>query len=144
MPELIRGPDLLSKVHHSSCKGMFPACLRAGLHLVEWIVHIVGLSYLVAGHTVHSSGCRLQLASELVFLTTSVIKMIQARSNFLILTKLFIIDQVSGAKIKLKNTTNRVICGNWRLLQHSTDMSIRSSQRLLVNPLCTKVSHKHA
>ena len=27
------------EVHRSSCKGMFPTCIRPGLHLVEWTTH---------------------------------------------------------------------------------------------------------
>ena len=88
MPELIRGPFPWPEVHRSSCKEIIPACLRPGLDLAKWAKHIESLSYFVACRTVHSSGCRLQLASQLVFLTTSVNKMIHPRGNFLTLTKL--------------------------------------------------------
>ena len=44
------------EMNRSSCKGTFPACVRPGLHLVEWTRHNVGLSYFAGAHTVHSSG----------------------------------------------------------------------------------------
>ena len=68
------------------------------------------LSYFVAAYTVHSSGSRLQFASQLLFLTTSVNKMLQPRETSSSPPSSSMIGQVSRAKIKLKNTTNRVIC----------------------------------
>ena len=108
MLELTRGPAPCPEVHRSRCKRVFPACVNPGLHLVEWTRYIVDLSYFVAAHTVHSSSCRLQLASQLISLTSSVIKMIQPMGNFLNCAML-IIGQTSRAKIKFKNTINRLI-----------------------------------
>ena len=68
MPELIRGPAPWPEMHRSSCKGMLPACVSPCLTLLEWIRHVGDLSYFVAVHTVYSSGCRLQLAPQLVSL----------------------------------------------------------------------------
>ena len=90
MPELTRGPAPWPELHLSSCKGVFPACVSPGLRLVECARDIVDLSYFVAAKTVHSSACRLQLASQLVSITTSVIKMIEPWGNFLNCAKLFI------------------------------------------------------
>ena len=67
---------------------MFPAWVCPSIRLVEWTRHIACLSYSVASHTVHSSGYRLQLVSQLAALTTSVIKMIQDRGNILSCAKL--------------------------------------------------------
>ena len=67
---------------------MFPAWVCPSIRLVERTRHIACLSYFVASHTVHSFGCRLQLVSQLVALTTSVIKVIQDRGNFLNCAKL--------------------------------------------------------
>ena len=77
MPELTRGPALWPEVHRRSHYGMFSACVSAGLYLVEWTRHIMDLSYLVASQPVDSSGCRLQLTSQLVPLKVSVFKMIK-------------------------------------------------------------------
>ena len=88
MPELTRGPAPWLELHLSSCKGVFPACVSPGLRLVECTRDIVDLSDFVPVDTVHSSACRLQLASQLVSLKTSVIKMIQPEGSFLISAKL--------------------------------------------------------
>ena len=48
------------EMYHSSCKGTFPACVRPGLHLLEWTRHNVRLSYFAGAHTVHWSGWGLQ------------------------------------------------------------------------------------
>ena len=56
--------------------------------LVKWTRHIVDFSYFVAADEVHSSGSSLQLTSQLVSLTTSVIKMMEPIGNFLIRAKL--------------------------------------------------------
>ena len=63
-PQPTQGPGPRPEVHRSSYKGLFPACISPGLHLVEWTRHNVDLSYFVAAHMVHSSGCRLQLTSQ--------------------------------------------------------------------------------
>ena len=66
-----RETALWPEVHHSSCKGMFPTCVKPEQHLVEWTRHIVELSYFVGAHTVHSSGCKLQLPHSSVSLSFS-------------------------------------------------------------------------
>ena len=63
MPQATVGPAPWPEVHSSSWKRMFPACVNPDLHVVEWTMHIVGLSYFVAAYTVHSCGCRLQATS---------------------------------------------------------------------------------
>ena len=67
---------------------MFSAWISPDLHLVKWTRHIVDFSYFVAALKVHFSGSSLQLASQLVSLTTSVIKMMESIGNFLIRAKL--------------------------------------------------------
>ena len=69
---------------------MFSACISAGLYLVEWTRHIMDLSYLVASQPVDSSGCRLQLTSQLVPLKVSVFKMMKTGGQFLSCHKLII------------------------------------------------------
>ena len=83
MPDLIRGPVQWPEMYRSSYKGMLPACISPCLTLLEWIRHIGDLSYFVSAHTVYSSGCRLQLASQLISLKTSVIKIRQPRRKVL-------------------------------------------------------------
>ena len=87
---------------------MFPTCVSPNLRLVQWTRCLVEPSYFLAAATVHSSGSRLQLSSQLVSSSTSVIKMIQPMGNFLNCAML-IIGQTSRAKIKFKNTINRLI-----------------------------------
>ena len=90
MPELTRGPFAWLEVHRSSDKRMFPACVSRGLHLVEWTRHIVDLSYFVSAQVVYSTGCRLQLTSQLVLLKASVHEMIKPGGKFLNCKKLII------------------------------------------------------
>ena len=63
MPQLTVGPAPWPEGHRRSFNVMFPACVSPGLHLVEWTMHIVGLSYFVAAYTVHSCGYRMQVTS---------------------------------------------------------------------------------
>ena len=88
MLELTRGPAFWAEVHRSISKGIIPTWVSIALNLAEWTRHIVGLLYLVAAHKVHSSGCRLQLISELVWVKTSVIKMTQPRGKLIDCAKL--------------------------------------------------------
>ena len=90
MPVLARGPAPWPELHLSSCKGVFPACVIPDQRIVEWTRDIVDLSYFVAADTVHLSGCRLQLPSQLVSLTTSVIKMMEPWGTCLNCGKLII------------------------------------------------------
>ena len=78
------------EVHHSSDKGMCPACISPGQHLVEWTWHIVDLSYFVDAEPVHSSSSRLELTSQFVPLKVSVVKMIKPGDKFLNCNKLII------------------------------------------------------
>ena len=87
MPELTGGPDLWT-VARNNCEGVFLTCVRPDLHLVQWTWHLVEPSHFLAADTVHSSGCRLQLASQLFSLTSSLIKMIQPMGDFLNCAKL--------------------------------------------------------
>ena len=48
-------------MHRSSYNGMISDCVRPGLHLGKLTRHNVTLSYFVADHMVHPSGCRSQL-----------------------------------------------------------------------------------
>ena len=68
-----RGTTLWPNVLHISCKAMFSAYVRPGVHLAEWNRDNVGLSYFVDAHTVHSSSCKLQLYSLLSPPQTSVL-----------------------------------------------------------------------
>ena len=61
------------EVQPRSYKAMFCACISPDLHLVEWTNHNVGLSYFVSAHTVHLSGWRLLLNSQLSPPQTSVL-----------------------------------------------------------------------
>ena len=70
MPQAMWGPALWPKVHRSSCKQLLPACVSHALHLVKWTKRKVDLSYFVAANALHSSGCRLQLSSQLSCLKT--------------------------------------------------------------------------
>ena len=71
--EVIRGSDPWPEVDRSSCRGLFSACVRAGLHVLEWTKCNVGLSYCLAAHTVHSFSFRLLLRLQLSPAQTSVL-----------------------------------------------------------------------
>ena len=69
---------------------MFPACVRLGLYLIEWKRHIVDTSYFETAQPVHSSGCKLQLTSQVVPLRASMFKSIKQGGTFLTCNKLII------------------------------------------------------
>ena len=144
MPQPTRGPAPRPEMHRSSSKRMFPAWVRPGLHFAEWTRHTKGISYLVAAHSVHLSGWRLQLNSQLGGLTPPQTNRKWSRErtgrayflftgqidnnkegNSLTAPSLSIIGHISRAHIKLKNTIKRVIWRKWSLSPHCKDMLIR-------------------
>ena len=73
MPQTTEWLDPWRNVHCSSYLGMFPACISPALLLIEWNRHKLEPSYFVAAYIVHSSGCRLQITSQVGLSKISVL-----------------------------------------------------------------------
>ena len=138
MPELTWGPAPYPEVHCRSCKGMLPTSVSPGLYLAEWTRQIADLSYYIAAYMGHSYGSKLQFVSQMVRLADD------AQGELLYFHQVIQwLARYHELRKSWKKTTNPVICRKLSLFQHFTDMSIRSSRRLLLSSVCTNVSNKY-
>ena len=143
---------------------MISDCVRPGLHLGKLSRHNVRLSYFVADHMVHPSGCRSQLRPPQTSVLLQQWSELANSSLFILLC--FINDQlfhhpppkIVKAQMEIpqlkqdnqslvkyqvptrswKALQNRVIWRKWSLLLHYRDMSRKPCQIFLASVLSVK------
>ena len=81
--DLVTGQNLghLYRYKEQNCLGFLLktvsnnfSCNVPALHPIKWTNHIVGLNYFVAAYTLHSSGCMVQVTSQLGLWKNSVLQ----------------------------------------------------------------------